>query len=119
MSYKISLSEDGTHILVRVLEDINGLLEKAFAQDAIVKAKQHGLTNFLVDVRGTRNTAGFIDHYQLGYHVMNEFGLDKTSKIAILADPDDQSHDFIETVFTNAGYRCRVFSDKDTALKWL
>jgi hypothetical protein len=119
MNYKISLSEDETYIRIRVLEAITGEMEREFAERAIKDAKQWSTKLFLVDVRGTPNISGSLEKYLLGYKDMHQFGLDRSSKIAILADKIDKSHDFIETVFVNAGYLCRIFSNEDDALKWL
>ncbi len=119
MKYKISLSEDKTFLRVRVFETINGKMEREFARNAIKIAKEHKIDNFLVDVRGTSNIANSIEHYLLGYEDINKFGLNRNSKIAILADANDLSQNFIETIISNAGYRCRVFSYEDAALKWL
>ena len=119
MKYKIALSEDETYVRVQVFETINGNMEREFAGNAIKIAKQRKINKFLVDVRGTPNIANSIEHYLLGYEDMNRFGLNRKTKIAILADTNDLSHNFIETVIINAGYRCRVFPDEDAALEWL
>lgn len=119
MKYKISLSEDGTYIRIRVIEAITGEVEKDFAENAIKEAKQHKISRFLVDVRGILNIASSLEQYLLGYEDMKQFGLDRGSRIAVIADANDKSHKFIETVFVNAGYRCRIFPDEDIALKWL
>ena len=118
MNYKISLSEDGTHIRIRVFEAITAEMEREFSKRAIKDAKQMKTNKFLVDVRGTPNISGSLEKYLFGYRDMHQFGLDRSSRIAILADENDKSHDFIETVFVNAGYLCRIFSDEDAALKW-
>jgi hypothetical protein len=119
MKYNISLSEDGTFIRIRVFEAITGDMEKEFAENAIKDATQRGLNKFLVDVRGVQNLASTLDQYLFGYDDMNRLGLDKESRIAILVDENDRSHNFIETVFVNAGYDCRIFTEKTVASKWL
>lgn len=119
MKYKISLSEDGTYVIIRVLEAITGEMEREFAREAIKDAEQRDIRAFLVDARGTPNVASSLQQYLLGYEDMIQFGLDRSSRIAVLVDAGDSSHDFIETVFLNAGYQCRLFLDKDSALKWL
>jgi hypothetical protein len=119
MKYAISLSEDGKHIRIRVFEAITGDMEREFAANAIEEARRHGLRKFLVDVRGTSNVAATLEQFTLGHKDMDEFALDRSSRIAILADAADRSHDFIETVFLNAGFDCRLFSTEDAALKWL
>ncbi len=119
MKYTISLSEDGTYVRIRVFEVITGDMEREFAEKAIKEAKQHGIKKFLVDVRGTINIAAIFEQFLFGYKDMDQLALERFSSIAILADPNDKSHDLIVTVFQNAGYNCRLFSDEDSALKWL
>jgi hypothetical protein len=119
MKYKMSLSKNGTFLEIRVLEAVTGNLEREFAERAIKDAKQKKMSNFLVDVRGIPNKASSVEQYFFGHKEVNQLGLDRGSRIAILANEDDKSHNFIETVFVNAGYRCRIFQDEDSAVKWL
>jgi hypothetical protein len=42
-------------------------------------------------------------------------GIDKYARIATLVNPDDHSHDFIETVARNAGLNVKIFTDPDQA----
>jgi hypothetical protein len=119
MKYKIAISKDGTYIRIRVFEAITGEMERNFAQNAIKDARRWKTNKFLVDVRGTLNITSSLEKYLFGYKDMNQFGLDRVSGIAVLADANDKSHDFIETVFLNAGYQCRIFPNEEAALKWL
>lgn len=118
MTYEISLSEDGTYIRLHIFDAVNGEMERKLAENVIKEAKLHKINKFLIDVRGTPNIASVAEQYRFGYEDMNRFGLERDSRIAILADTDDTSHNFIETVFVNAGYICRIFADEDAALKW-
>jgi hypothetical protein len=119
MKYKILLSEDGTYVKIRVFEAITGEMEREFAEKAIKEAKQLSIKNFLVDVRGIPNVAATFEQFLFAYKDMDQFALDKSSRIAILADIGDKSHELIETAFQNAGYHCRLFTNKESALKWL
>ena len=119
MKYKISLSEDGTYIRIRVFEAITGDMEREFAEKAIKKAKQHKIYKYLVDVRQAPNVSSISEQYQFGRKDMDRISLDRFSKLAVLAEVEDKSHNFIETVFQNAGYICRLFVNEGSALKWL
>ena len=119
MKYSISISEDGTYVAIRVFEAVTRDVKKEFAEKAIKEARQRGIDKFLVDVRGAPNIASTSEQYFFGYADMDQFGLNRSSKIAVLADKDDESHNFIETVFRNAGYICRIFLDESAALTWL
>jgi hypothetical protein len=119
MKYELSLSEDRTYVRVRVLKPITEALEREFAQNAIKDAKRLDIAKFLVDVRGIPNVASSFEQCLFGYKAMNQFGLGRNARIAVVVDADDKSHDFIETTLVNAGYRCRLFPDADSALQWL
>lgn len=119
MKYEISLSDDGNYLEIRLFQFITGDLEREFAERAIRDANKHKVSRFLVDVRGTPNIASFVDQYFFGHREMAQFGLDKSSRIAILTGDDDHTHHFIETVLVNAGYRCRSFRSRDAAVDWL
>lgn len=119
MKYEISLAEDSKFIRIRVFEAINGEMEREFAGKAITEAKQRNIRQFLVDVRGTTNVASSFQQYLFGYKDMEELGLPRNSKIAVLTDENDRTHDFVETVFINAGYNCHLFREEKAAIEWL
>lgn len=119
MSFEISISDDGSYIRVKVFENINGALEKDFAEKAIKEAKIRSINRFLVDVRGTKNIATTVDQYLFGHEDLRSFALDSFSSIVILVDEGDESHNFIETVLKNAGFMTYLTTDEGEALKWL
>jgi hypothetical protein len=45
--------------------------------------------------------------------------LERDNRAAILVDPTDRSHDFVEVVSRNAGYNVRVFIEEERAIAWL
>lgn len=119
MEYQVLLSDDATYIIVRVLGVITEDKEKAFAADAIRKGKLNNIDKYLVDVRGAPSVVGSLKQYFFGSEEVDQFGLGKKSKIAIIADKDDESHHFIETGLLSAGHACRLFGKETEALKWL
>ena len=119
MKYKISLSEDRTYVRIRVLEAITKDMEREFAEKAINKARQNKIRKYLVDVRQAPNVSSIAEQYLFGREDMDRMSLDRFSKLAILAEAEDKSHNFIETVFQNARYNCRLFVDEASALRWL
>jgi len=118
MGYEISISENGKYIHVRVDVKISAEIAKEFAEAAIREAKKNNLLRILVDVRKSPNITSSLEKYTLAYEEMSRFELDRNTMIAVLISPEDKSHSFIETVFLNAGYNCRIFSDKKAAIAW-
>lgn len=119
MQYKISLSEDGTYIRVQVFEPVTAKMLGELADKAIALARQHRILKHLVDVRQVSNVSSPVEQYQLAHEDAKQMALDPLSRIAVLVNPQDPSHDFMETVLQNAWYNCRLFADEKTALKWL
>lgn len=119
MDYEIEHSEEDGCVQIRVYKSITADLERSFAKEAIATARQNGVLNYIADVRGAPNVAGILDQYRLAYEDMVRFGLDRSSRIAVLVSKGDHSHDFIDIVFYNAGYRCQLFTDEGEARRWL
>ena len=119
MDYQIEPSKENGFVKIKVYKSITADLEKFFAKEAIDVACRNRLLNYYVDVRGVPNVANTLDQYRLAYENMNNFGLDGKSKIAVVHSQNDHSHDFIETVFRNAGYNCKLFTNEGEAYDWL
>ena len=119
MEYHISKADSGEVILIEVYADITSKLQRKFAREAIGKAVEMKINNFLVDASKVKSLASDTDKYLLAYKDMERFGHTKDSKVAVLVDRGDRSHDFIETVFMNAGFTCLLFHDKNKAMDWL
>lgn len=118
MDYRIDCDKTSGFVRISVYHTITADLERSFAKEAIEVARRNDLLNYYADVREVSNIASTLDQYYLAYEDMARFGLDRKSKIAVVHTPDDHSHDFIEIVFLNAGYRCGLFTDEEQAYDW-
>jgi hypothetical protein len=118
MSYKISVPKSKKYILCRVTQAVTADLSKQFSVDVDRLGAELNIKNFLFDVRGCPNIERPLKTYEYTYKDMDELGLDRTARVAILVSPDDTSHDFIETINRNAGYNVRVFKERKAALDW-
>jgi len=119
MDYKISHTKTDGFVRIKIYKTITADLERSFAKEAIEIARRNDLLNYYADVRGVPNVATTVEQYNLAYQEMAQFGLDYNSKIAVVHEQEDRSHDFIETVFLNAGYSCKLFIDESEAYDWL
>ncbi|WP_316368053.1 hypothetical protein [Candidatus Thiodiazotropha sp. CDECU1] len=81
--------------------------------------ERNNIKYYLFDLRGAPNIESVIYNYEFAYREMADISFPKDTKSVILTDPGDRSHDFMETVFLNAGYNVRLFTDLDTAHSWL
>lgn len=119
MSYEISISETETHVVIRVDEPMTIELAREVATKAADRSAECGLNKYVCDVRKAPNVESVLANYQWARKDMAALGLDKEARFAILASPDDDSHDLVETVMRNAGYNVRLFTSKDAAVEWV
>ena len=117
--YKVSISESGTYVKVQTMGTCSADVVKEFSREAIKKANEHNIIGLLFDARQTKSITSPLDKYMLAYRYLEEYGLNNKTRIAVLTAPGDNSHAFIETVFINAGYQCRLFTDENIAIEWL
>ena len=89
-------------------------------REAHALGQKLGITSYLVDVTEARNTDSVMDSYNFAYSDMpNAEDIDKTARVALLVNPDDTSHDFIETVARNAGLSVTKFTDRELAISFI
>lgn len=73
-----------------------------------------------MDVREARNTDSVFNNYSFAYKDMHKAEeIDKRARVAVVVSPQDNSHDFIETVSRNAGLDVVLFTDIDRAVAHL
>ncbi len=85
---------------------------------AVQTAKNHNCTRLLFDHRQTDVIAKFMRAYDRPIKY-EEFGLDRSAKLAILLREVDDDLKFYETVCNNRGWQVQLFTDYDAAVGWL
>lgn len=119
MKYTISLSGNQKYIIVYVDGPMTTELAIIVGKEAKKLASDHDVESLLYDLRKSRNVQNGFKNYEFGYRDVETVQFNKSFKIALLTSPDDQSHDFIETVMINNGYNVRIFKTEEDALDWL
>ena len=120
MNYTITPSGDGKYITLTVTGEIHRKAAMQQNLQAHALGRKLGINRYLVDVTGARNTDSVKDSYDFAYTDMSVTeGIDKTARVATLVDPDDHSHDFIETVSRNSGLNVTFFTDLAQAVDHL
>lgn len=119
MNPEIALSAEGTHAVLTVRQKVTNELASAFAQSMNAFSVEHGVSRFLVDVRGMPYDGTVFTHYEFVVHDLRKEEFDLSLKVAVVASPDDDTHDFLEVVSLNAGYNVRVFKDYAEGARWL
>lgn len=117
--YEITVSADGTHIIIDIMAPMTVELGFQCGREASALGKRMGISRYLFDSRGAPNVESVLPNYDFAYKGLESFGFPRHSRSALLTDPDDMSHDFMETLFLNAGYEVRLFRDEAEAIAWL
>jgi hypothetical protein len=117
--YAISLSDDGSYVVVKITGDITTARADEFGAAAARVGAELGIDRLLVDATKSRNVDSILGNYQFAYDAARTFHHDRRVRIAALVSPGDHSHDFVETVTRNAGVDFTLFTDRDAALRHL
>ena len=119
MSFTISPSKDGKYISLKITGDIDSKIAMNNNIEAHALGKKLGINRYFVDLTKSRNVESVADSYKFAYEDMKTPMIDKSARVAILVDPNDHSHDFIETVLQNSGHSVKLFTDRKLAKSYL
>ena len=119
MGFVIKVDDSRAFVRVTIEGDVTAEFAREFTLAADAVGKKEGIDRYLVDSRTSRNILSASDNYYYAYREMNGMQLSRAARSAILVDPEDKSHDFVETVSQNAGFNVRVFRDEQEAIAWL
>ena len=118
-SYEFDIVEGQSWINVRIYDPLTKKLVLDLLEEAVRVSTKHKRCGLLMDVRGAPSLKTTVEDYDIAYYRLQELGYKQCLKSAIVVDPEDNSHDFLETCVMNAGYNWRIFSDADLADLWL
>lgn len=114
MSYSITLSGDGSYLILKITGNINRRLALKYSLEAHTLGKELGISRFLVDLTESRNVDSPIDTYEFAYKdLRSEPRINRAARIALLVRPGDRSYDFTETVVRNSGLDVALFTDRE------
>ena len=119
MDYKISLDENLGCIFIKVFNAMTSEIGARCGPEIVRLSEEKHIKRFLFDVREAPNTQNDVQNYNFATEEISDFGFPRDSRSAFLVRPDDASHKFIETLFLNAGYRVKSFTDEEAARSWL
>lgn len=115
----MSVSESGSYVYCRVKGPINAESARQMSNEIQQFCDQAGIEARLIDVREARNMLSVSNNYDLGYRDLDQQGVGRSHKAAILVSPGDDSHDFALLVIRNSGFNARKFTDEAEAIAWL
>ena len=118
MGYELSYDAEKKIIRGRVLGELNPSLVKNMAVDLEKLGRKHKCPRLLNDLREAVISKSLLDIYSMP-RVVEEAGMQKSFRRAIVVNPPVNDYRFLETVSVNEGQEVRVFSDPEEALRWL
>jgi hypothetical protein len=119
MTYSIRASTDNKYILVKVVGTISRQLAMTYTLEAHQLGKELTISRFLFDFSECRNTDTVLRNYKYVYEDMQNPAINQAACTSLLVDSGDHSHDFIETLFKDAGADFTIFHDPELALHHL
>jgi len=115
-----TISPDGKYVIQKIVGEISAKLALDFNRETHAIGRRLGISRYLVDATECRNMDSPMDDYNFAYSDMpDDPGIDRNAVVAMLVDPKDHSHDFLETVCKNAGLNVTIFRDRDAAVRHL
>jgi len=119
MPFTIKPSENGKYIVLKVTGDMTreGANRQAIAAHAL--GADLGIRCYMTDVTESRNVESALTNYMQSHSDVRETGIDRGACVAVLAAPDDRTHDFYVTLARTAGMNLTLFHDRDEAIAHL
>ncbi|MBN2556417.1 MAG: hypothetical protein JXA97_10805 [Anaerolineales bacterium] len=120
MGSTISVSEDQNYIILKAVGNYTRELAMADNLKAHAMGREMGIKLYLSDMTEARNIETTTDNYYFANKDMKTTpGIDPHARVALLVQPEDRSHDFVETVSRNAGFNVKIFRDRELAIQYL
>jgi hypothetical protein len=120
MPYSMSLTENDTIIVIKIFGIADVQKSFDYAKEIHDYAFKVGIKKLLIDCTESENTDTVTNIYRFAYEYMGKLSdFCFQIRIALWVSPDDHSHDFMETVFINTGYRIKLFRNREKAMEYL
>lgn len=116
MTCTISVASDNKYILLKFHGDVTRQSAGKYILEAHELGRKLCINEYLVDMTESRNVDPVIENYEYVHVDMEQPAILKTARVALLVSPEDHSHDFIVTVFRNAGHNIKLFTDRSEAI---
>ncbi|MBL1212675.1 MAG: hypothetical protein HND52_04825 [Ignavibacteriae bacterium] len=119
MDYEVSIADNGNYIIIKYYVPMTTEVALKSSSELMDLSEQHNIKRFLFDMRESANVQSITANYNFANKEVQTFEFPRNSLSAFLVRPNDNSHDFITTVFLNAGYAVEKFTSEKKAVNWL
>lgn len=118
MKYSIELSNNQQYIIVTIDGTLNNTSTLICAKESHKLAAENGVTNFLLDFRKATTKGSILEKHEIKNDFDNSNEINKSAKVAILVNENDNSHNLTEMLFRKGGYMVKIFKDLDGTLNY-
>lgn len=120
MSYSVNIREESDYLYIEVAGARTPEMIMAVARDCVAASKKHKRSKILVDIQGAAGRLSTIETYGIVNRPLPALARGLGLKVAILDLEENAGRvQFFETVAVNAGMDLRMFSNPNSALRWL
>lgn len=119
MDYEVSIADNGNYIIIKYCVPMTTEVALKSSSELMGLSAEHDIKRFLFDMRESANVQSITANFKFANKDIQTFEFPRNSLSAFLVRPNDKSHDFITTVFLNAGYAVEKFTSVREAVKWL
>ena len=122
MNWKVEFNA-GLKIMEQTYKGLNSAKDIYSASYSLIQlSKEKGITRFYVDARELKLNAEKTDLFELPSELYEKWGVDPSSRIAILEPKDKDTKwkaDFYILATQNLGWLAKMFSTEKDAMAWL
>lgn len=119
MKFSIKESPGNEFIVIKAMGKMTRQNSMKLNTESHAYGKSVGINKYLVDLTESKNIDSAVNSYEFANKDMQSDSIDRKAVIALLVDPNDDSHDFIETVSKNAGLNVTLFKNRKLAEDYL
>jgi len=120
MEYELKVSNGGNYLIVTHKGNVTGEIALKAVLESHTLAREHGILCILVDAIEARYFESKMEkYYATVYERFKNQQIDRRTCVALLVDPDDYSHDSMETLMRIIGHNVTLFRNREKAIKHL
>jgi len=112
MAYKVAYNPDEDCVHGSIEGDVDLVMVRRYAKEIMKQLSAHNCLRFLNDVRKASVKLSTVDIYDLPAWI-EEAGMNRSCKRALLVARDFNDYEFFETVSRNHGHLVKVFADSN------
>lgn len=120
MNYSITISDDGTYIILKSTGELNGAQIMERSIEAHKLGRLNNIHKYLVDNTGAVNIGSIPENFELVFNkFMRSAEIDHRAVVAVAVPPEDRAQKILELAMRSAGYNVKIFFSLQEAIDHL